>query len=363
MTHRSMVLIWFFVLMNFGCGSIATHNNEYLLTGGEMRDLHSGKTVISKSAIRSHQLITYYNPDGSLAQDRNGRFLMGRWWMDQEGKHCTHIDRVAKEHRCRIVTLTKGTYKRYLIKRKGGRKLVQTYQTIRPGDTHNLMSGWPKAMPQKALQAETTPQKVDIQTSIEAGISPSKSGPAPTDTRVDIEAKNGHVRSDTEKWDLAGSVYEAASILPYPGTFKKVSKEWKGRGRLYHKGVVLQDINPDVSNFTTKGNGYIKPEDNDVYILFKDSTFSLRGSIRMPLNMSTGWIDVSKGIVDAVINGRTIWLTGTAKVKIVDETTGSAIEIITYTFLKNASVTFNEKLKKLEWRNITTTRKFVNLNK
>ncbi len=108
------------------------------LDGDAVRQLVSGKTVEAVHVPRGYPITTYYLPDGTFKQDRDGAQESGTWHVDEKGKLCTM--RTGWGGECRIIAQEGDVWKAYKIPNKvwKGRQHKRTFNKILEGNPHNL---------------------------------------------------------------------------------------------------------------------------------------------------------------------------------------------------------------------------------
>ncbi|HEB96042.1 MAG TPA: hypothetical protein ENI96_06405 [Sedimenticola thiotaurini] len=89
---------------------------------------HTVESVNVKSGVVSR---TYYAPDGSLVQWREGTWRNGRWRV-RNGRICLQME--DRREKCRAVIKEDGQYRKYVIRRDGRHRLVVTYRWFEPGN-------------------------------------------------------------------------------------------------------------------------------------------------------------------------------------------------------------------------------------
>jgi hypothetical protein len=108
------------------------------LDGDAVRQLVSGNTVEAVHVPRGYPITTYYLPDGTFQQDRDGERESGTWHVDEQGKLCTM--RTGWGGDCRVIAQDGDVWKAYSIPKKAwkGRQHKRTFNKILEGNPHNL---------------------------------------------------------------------------------------------------------------------------------------------------------------------------------------------------------------------------------
>ena len=103
-----------------------------------VRQLVIGKTVEAVHVPRGYPITTYYLPDGTFQQDRDGERESGTWHVDGQGKLCTM--RTGWGGECRVIAQEGDLWKAYKIPNKvwKGRQHKRTFNRILEGNPHNL---------------------------------------------------------------------------------------------------------------------------------------------------------------------------------------------------------------------------------
>jgi hypothetical protein len=96
-------------------------------------ELFSGKTVESETATKGRVSHTYYNPDGTLEQIRNGSIRTGRWRVSKEARMCLEME--GFKEKCRIIVKEKDKVKKYIVKKNGQHQHSVSYRNFTPGKT------------------------------------------------------------------------------------------------------------------------------------------------------------------------------------------------------------------------------------
>ncbi len=93
--------------------------------------LFSDKTVQSVSVRKGRVSLTYYNPNGSIEQLRNGMKRYGIWRVTKNGRICLAF--AGSKEKCRIVVREGKTYKKYIVKKSGQHQYTVSYRKFLPG--------------------------------------------------------------------------------------------------------------------------------------------------------------------------------------------------------------------------------------
>lgn len=117
---------------------LAKMSKEPLLPRGtlqraEVVKLFSGKTVESVTATKGRVSRTYYNPDGTLEQLRNGMKRQGKWRVKKNSRICLQIEDL--DEKCRIIVEENGEIKKYIVKKSGRHQHSVSYRNFTPGKT------------------------------------------------------------------------------------------------------------------------------------------------------------------------------------------------------------------------------------
>ncbi len=109
------------------------------LNTDEILRLFSGKTVESFNVSNQRVSQTYYNPDGTVVQLRDGKKRFGKWKVKEKsgkGRICLKIEN--GRNKCRIVVKDRGTYRKYVVKLSGKHRHVIDYRSFVAGNPYNL---------------------------------------------------------------------------------------------------------------------------------------------------------------------------------------------------------------------------------
>lgn len=101
------------------------------LTRKKIVELFSGKTVESVTATKGRVSQTYYNPDGSLEQLRDGAKRYGTWRVKKNSRICLKIDNL--KEKCRIIVKEDGAIKKYIVKKSGRHQHSVSYRNFSHG--------------------------------------------------------------------------------------------------------------------------------------------------------------------------------------------------------------------------------------
>lgn len=97
----------------------------------EVIELFSGQTVESVTARKSRVSHTYYAPEGSVEQLRNGVTRYGKWRVTRNARICLQMEDL--EEKCRIIVKEDGEYKKYIVKKSGHHQHSVSYRKFSPG--------------------------------------------------------------------------------------------------------------------------------------------------------------------------------------------------------------------------------------
>ena len=97
----------------------------------EVIKLFSGQTVESVTARKSRVSHTYYDPDGTVEQVRNGTKRYGKWRVRSDARICLQIE--DRREKCRIIVKEGDEYKKYIVKKSGHHQHSVSYRKFSPG--------------------------------------------------------------------------------------------------------------------------------------------------------------------------------------------------------------------------------------
>jgi hypothetical protein len=101
------------------------------LKGKKIVELFSGQTVESVTAVKGRVSQTYYNPDGTLQQRREGTMRYGTWRVTKNSRMCLKMEDLAEK--CRIIVNENGAIKKYIVKKNGRHQHSVSYRNFTPG--------------------------------------------------------------------------------------------------------------------------------------------------------------------------------------------------------------------------------------
>lgn len=93
---------------------------EIVLTEEEVLKLISGNTIKGIYLDQKIPFESYFDPDGTVYQNRDGESFEGKWFVDKQGTHCVKWQ--GKEPKCRIVVRDNEQYKEFIINKKTGKR-------------------------------------------------------------------------------------------------------------------------------------------------------------------------------------------------------------------------------------------------
>ena len=108
---------------------------EDVLTEDEVRSLISGNTLRGIYLGQKIPFESYFNPDGTVYQNRDGESREGEWFVDKQGKHC--VKWVSAEPKCRVVMRNNDEYIEFTINKKTGKR---AYTVI----INKIIKGYPE---------------------------------------------------------------------------------------------------------------------------------------------------------------------------------------------------------------------------
>jgi hypothetical protein len=135
----SMLLLWSLtaVLMFFTGTTEAVAGD---LSGEEVRKLINGNTVEAIHVKLGFSITTYFSPDGTFRQIRDGKRESGTWSIDDQGHLCQNREGWGGE--CRVITQENNVWKAYKIPDSGypmkPRKHKRTFKKVLEGNPNNL---------------------------------------------------------------------------------------------------------------------------------------------------------------------------------------------------------------------------------
>jgi len=97
----------------------------------DLIELFSGQTVESVTAGQGRVSHTYYAPDGTVEQLRNGIKRTGTWRVTNSARICLQME--ALEEKCRIIVKEGGEYKKYIVKTNNQHQHSVSYRKFVPG--------------------------------------------------------------------------------------------------------------------------------------------------------------------------------------------------------------------------------------
>lgn len=103
---------------------------EGTLTSRQLKKLLSGHTVESVTVKKKRTSLTFYAPDGSIEQRRNGVTRTGTWKV-KNSRICIQMENL--KEKCRIIVKENNSYNKYIVKRNGHHQHSVSYITFVPG--------------------------------------------------------------------------------------------------------------------------------------------------------------------------------------------------------------------------------------
>jgi hypothetical protein len=94
-------------------------------------ELFSGHTVESVTASKGRVSQSYYNPDGTLEQRRDGAKRYGKWRVTKNARMCMQMESL--EEKCRVIVEEDGAIKKYIVQKNGRHKHSVSYRNFTPG--------------------------------------------------------------------------------------------------------------------------------------------------------------------------------------------------------------------------------------
>lgn len=101
------------------------------LSPSELQDLFIDRTVTSVTAVQGRVSISYYAPDGSVEQVRDGRKRHGRWRITDDARICLQMEQ--SREKCRIIVRDQEGYKKFVVKNSGRHRHVVSYRAFVDG--------------------------------------------------------------------------------------------------------------------------------------------------------------------------------------------------------------------------------------
>ena len=89
-------------------------------------ELFSNKTVQSVTVRKGRVSLTYYDPNGTLEQLRDGAKRHGIWRVTKNGRICLAF--AGSKEKCRIVVKEGKIFKKYIVKKNGQHQLSVSYR-------------------------------------------------------------------------------------------------------------------------------------------------------------------------------------------------------------------------------------------
>ncbi|MEA3363749.1 MAG: hypothetical protein U9Q61_10845, partial [Thermodesulfobacteriota bacterium] len=93
--------------------------------------LFSDKTVQSVTVRKGRVSLTYYDPNGTLEQLRDGTKRYGSWRVTKNGRICLAFE--GSREKCRIIVKEGKLFKKYIVKKNGQHQYVVRYRQFLPG--------------------------------------------------------------------------------------------------------------------------------------------------------------------------------------------------------------------------------------
>ena len=124
-----------------GCQNIKPTSDEMVrLNSSEIRELFSGKTVESVSKSNGITSFTYYEPNGTVFQERFWENRAGKWRVTTNDEVCLTME--GGEESCRVILMDPGSffngydkrYYKYRVKSSGSLKMVVRYRQFIEGN-------------------------------------------------------------------------------------------------------------------------------------------------------------------------------------------------------------------------------------
>jgi hypothetical protein len=103
------------------------------LNRDEIINLFSGNTVESVTATQGRVSHTYYDPNGSVEQVRDGVTRRGKWNVTKSARMCLDMEETGDK--CRIIVKEGSEIKKYIVKKDGNHQHSVSYRNFTPGKT------------------------------------------------------------------------------------------------------------------------------------------------------------------------------------------------------------------------------------
>lgn len=100
------------------------------LTSRQLKKLFSDHTVESITAKNNRSSLTYYSPNGTIEQRRNGVSRTGTWQV-KNSRICLQMEGLKKK--CRIIVKEGDTFNKYIVKKNGHHQHSVSYIKFIPG--------------------------------------------------------------------------------------------------------------------------------------------------------------------------------------------------------------------------------------
>lgn len=93
--------------------------------------LFSGQTVESVTAGKGRISHTYYDPNGTLVQRRNGMTRHGKWRVRKDARMCLQMD--GRDEKCRVIVKEDGEIRKYIVKKNSRHQHSVSYRNFSTG--------------------------------------------------------------------------------------------------------------------------------------------------------------------------------------------------------------------------------------
>lgn len=100
-----------------------------------VRVLFFDQTVESRNSGGDLSL-TYYAPNGTLKQNRDGEVRTGSWTVRKDGRMCLAM--AGEKRKCRFIYQEQGQYQKFTVSKSGKVKPVVTYLSFKRGNQLGL---------------------------------------------------------------------------------------------------------------------------------------------------------------------------------------------------------------------------------